>query len=100
MLTEIADLVNPTNVINLESESQDDKLVRLSEYLRNRKPTDLDCMDLIKFCEETLEFVKSKNAIQDLDALIVIQMFAKNLIDSFQLHLNQSKLFNSSSIYN
>lgn len=92
MLTEFVNLVNPSSEINLTSESQNDSSTRLSEYLKNQKPTELNSVDLIKFCEETLEFVNSQNATQDLDALIVIKIFAKNLIDSIQMHINESRL--------
>jgi hypothetical protein len=95
MLAEFVNIVNPTGAINLESESHDenDQLSRLNEYLKNQRPNDLNCADFIKFCEEILEFLNSKKAAQDVNALIVIQIFAKDLIHSIQFHFKESRYY-------
>lgn len=58
----------------------------LEDYLKSVNKN-LNCIDLIKFCEATLLFVKSDRAKHEIQGLIVIQLFIQRLADAMNIHL-------------
>jgi hypothetical protein len=88
MLEDFFKLINPGEV---ELNFRLDLYSKLEEYLKTPKNESiLKCADLIKFSEATLMFAKSPAAKQELDGLIVLQIFNKHLTESMQDHLVES----------
>ena len=61
---------------------------KLNGYLENKKPSNLDCLDLVKFFDATCLFLQS-DSVQS-DSLILIQLFIQSLSELLQKYLDNS----------
>ncbi len=62
---------------------------KLNNYLINQKKSNLKCYDLIKFFEATLMFLQSDKASEDIDGLIIVQIFIERMTHYMQFHLTE-----------
>ena len=64
-------------------------------FLSNSSNTDLKLtnnFELLKLCESALNFIKNDKSKNDIDSLVLIQVYIQRITYEFKNHLSESKL--------